>query len=184
MAADAVGRVALMSIHPEYADAILAGRKTVEFRKRPIGEDVTHIIVYATAPAGAVVGAFTVGGQDTTSPKQLWKTFSSAAGITRSKFLRYYAGRKQGTGIRVGEVFIAEEPLALAECLGVNHPPQSYQYVPVETARGALAQMVPAARASSASGAAYDRANCSNARSGTDRSGCLAGDAQAGAGRC
>ena len=75
MAADTVGRVALMSIHPEYANAILAGRKTVEFRKRPIGDDVTHVIVYATAPTGAVVGAFTVTGQDTTSLTRLWETF-------------------------------------------------------------------------------------------------------------
>lgn len=143
MAADAVGRVALMSIHPEYAEAILAGRKTVEFRKRPIGDDVTHVIVYATAPLGAVVGAFTVTGQDTTSPRRLWETFSRAAGITRVNFFQYYAGRRQGTGIRVGDVFVAEEPLPLAESLGVARPPQSYQYVPVETAREALDRMVP-----------------------------------------
>lgn len=144
MAADTVGRVALMSIHPEYANAILAGRKTVEFRKRPIGDDVTHVIVYATAPTGAVVGAFTVTGQDTTSLTRLWETFSRAAGITRSQFFAYYAGRRQGTGIRVGEVFVAEQPLPLAESLGLARPPQSYQYVPFETAQSALDQMVPA----------------------------------------
>lgn len=136
-----------MSIHPEYANAILSGDKTVEFRKRPISDDVTHVIVYATAPTAAVVGAFTVTGQDTTSPTRLWKRFSKAAGISRSKFFEYYSGRRQGTGIKVGDVLVAEEPLPLYESLGVARPPQSFQYLAGSAAQEALSQMVPASLA-------------------------------------
>lgn len=146
MGQDAVGRVALMSIHPEYAEAILAGEKRVEFRKRPMRADVTHVVVYATVPTGAVVGAFTVSGQQTSSPSRLWRKFSRCSGITRSKFLAYYAGRPQGTGIGVGEVFVTQRPLTLEESLGVSRPPQSYQYVPAAAARELLSQMVPAKR--------------------------------------
>ena len=39
-----------MSIHPVYANAILTGDKKVEFRKRRLAADVTHVLVYATAP--------------------------------------------------------------------------------------------------------------------------------------
>ena len=65
MAQAAPGRVALMSIHPRYAHAILEGRKTVEFRKRPLAEDVTHVVIYSTVPDRAVIGYFTVDGQET-----------------------------------------------------------------------------------------------------------------------
>lgn len=36
MATGTNGRIALMSIHPQYARAILDGTKEVEFRKRPL----------------------------------------------------------------------------------------------------------------------------------------------------
>ncbi|MBN9619395.1 MAG: ASCH domain-containing protein, partial [Actinobacteria bacterium] len=102
MGSPAVGRVALMSIHPEYADAILAGTKKVEFRKRPIADDVTHVIVYATAPVSAIVGAFTVENQATAAPSNLWRRFAKVGGITRHGFFSYFADRTQA--IRYGEI--------------------------------------------------------------------------------
>ena len=141
MGSPAVGRVALMSIHPRYADAILAGTKKVEFRKRPIGADVTHVVVYATAPVSAVVGAFTVTGQETHPPRKLWRLFERVAGISRSGFFDYYAEREHGTGIRVGEILVPDAPLSLLHDLGVAHPPQSYQYLADHTARPLLSGM-------------------------------------------
>lgn len=141
MGSPAVGRVALMSIHPEYADAIVAGTKKVEFRKRPIAGDVTHVLVYATAPVSAVVGAFTVTGQDTHEPRKLWRLFKKVAGISKSGFFAYYAEREHGTGIRVGEVLVPEAPLSLQDDLGVARPPQSYQYLADHTARPILSGM-------------------------------------------
>lgn len=143
MGAGKLGRVALMSIHPEFAEAILSGRKTVEFRKRPIGEDVTHVIVYATAPTAAVVGAFTVAGQATDDPRNLWRAYSEVAGISQDRFFAYFAGRPTGTGIHVGQVLISRSPLGLSEGLGVARPPQSYQYVDAETAQMVLSSMKP-----------------------------------------
>ncbi len=68
MASAAIGRVALFSIHPQYAEAILAGTKSVEFRRTPLADDVTHVVVYATAPTKMVVGIFEVdGGRGTQS---------------------------------------------------------------------------------------------------------------------
>ena len=52
----AAGRVAVMSIHPRYAEAILSGQKRVEFRKRRLAPDVTTVLVYATQPVGVLVG--------------------------------------------------------------------------------------------------------------------------------
>ena len=62
MARTAHPQVALLSIHPVYAQGIIDGRKTVEFRRRAFGKSVTHVVVYATAPVRKVVGAFTARG--------------------------------------------------------------------------------------------------------------------------
>lgn len=133
-----VGRVALMSIHPQYADRILDGTKRVEFRKRPVAADVTHVLVYATAPVSAVVGAFTVHDQHTASPQMLWRQFRQVAGISWSDFRDYYAGRSAGTGIAVGDVMHAPQPLCLRRDVGVQHPPQSFQYLRPDVAAGVL----------------------------------------------
>lgn len=143
MASQTVGRVALMSIHPVYANAILSGDKKVEFRKRPLAADITTVLVYATAPVGAVVGAFTVAGQDTSTPLSLWQRFAQVAGIPRLKFFDYYSSSALGTGIEVGSVFAPRQPLNLTASLGVRRPPQSFQYVTHETAQSALGAMLP-----------------------------------------
>jgi predicted transcriptional regulator len=134
VAARTVGRVALMSLHPEFAAAILSGEKTVEFRKRPIADDVTHVVIYVTKPVAAVVGIFRVGGQVTTSPDSLWRAFRSVAGISRGRFFDYFGSRLSGTGIKVDTVHAFDAQLPLAESVGVSHPPQSFQYLSAEQA--------------------------------------------------
>lgn len=136
-----VGRVVLMSIHPQYAQAILDGTKQVEFRKRPVADDVTHVLVYATAPVSAVIGAFTVTGQDVEHPKTLWRRFKKVAGISRDGFFAYYDGRVSGTGIRVGDRLAPAEPLPLADTFGVSRPPQSFQYLTGDPVRDVLSAM-------------------------------------------
>ncbi len=141
MDSTAFGRVVLMSIHPSYAEAILRGEKRVEFRKRPVAEDVTHVVVYATLPVGAIIGAFTVAGQETSTPNTLWQTFGEAAGIRHHKFMEYFRWRTKGTCIRVGDVFLASEHLKPSNVFGISRPPQSFQYVNVECAISLLARM-------------------------------------------
>ncbi|WP_199906914.1 hypothetical protein [Aeromicrobium chenweiae] len=132
-----------MSIHPQYAAGILDGTKRVEFRKRPIAVDVTHVVVYATAPVSAVVGAFTVVGQHTLPPRMLWQQFKEVAGIGRDDFMAYYSGRRAGTGIAVGGVFHAEAPIGLWEDLGIARPPQSFQYLASDIATQILEALSP-----------------------------------------
>lgn len=143
MGAPSIGRVALMSIHPKYADAIMTGKKRVEFRKRPIAADVTHVIVYATAPVSAVIGAFAVTGQVTSPPRSLWRRFRRVGGISRSRFFDYFAAHESGTGIGVGLVLVPPAPLSLVEDLGLRHPPQSFRYLDERSAATVLTSMVP-----------------------------------------
>lgn len=124
-----IGRVALISIHPEYAEAILSGEKRVEFRKKPIAQDVTHVVLYATKPVGAVVGVFSVEGQQTGSPDRLWDQFSDVAGIDKTRFEAYFSSHHVGAGIRIGNVYRTLRQLRLDEALGIERAPQSLQYL-------------------------------------------------------
>ena len=131
-----------MSIHPEYAQAILRGEKQVEFRKQRLAEDVSHVVVYATAPVSAVIGAFTVHSQETTAPSTLWAKFEPVAGISHEAFFSYFSDRTHGTGIRVGSVLAPPNPLSLNDDLGLARPPQSYQYLAETEASQLLSGMV------------------------------------------
>lgn len=130
MAQAAPGRVALMSIRPRYAHAILEGRKTVEFRKRPLADDVTHVVIYSTVPDRAVIGYFTVDGQETCTPESLWDEYRDQGVIGEGDFFNYYASRERATGIRVGTATRLSRTLSLVDDLGVARPPQSFQYLP------------------------------------------------------
>lgn len=119
-----------MSIRPRYAHAILEGRKTVEFRKRPLADDVTHVVIYSTVPDRAVIGYFTVDGQETCTPESLWDEYRDQGVIGEGDFFNYYASRERATGIRVGTATRLSRTLSLVDDLGVARPPQSFQYLP------------------------------------------------------
>jgi predicted transcriptional regulator len=132
-----------MAIRPEFAEQILAGTKRAEFRKRPIAPDVTDVVVYASAPVSAVIGAFTVARQETRHPRELWRLFAEVGGIRRARYAEYFEGRVLGTGIVVGDVRRLIEPMSL-QVIGLARPPQSFQYLPTPTARPLLERMTAA----------------------------------------
>ena len=128
MAEQSTGRVALMAIRPEFADQILEGVKRVEFRKRALAADVTQVVVYASAPISAIVGAFSVRSQTTKHPSALWASYSEVGGISRAAYAQYFEGCECGTAIEVGQVWRASSPIALGSA-GVGRAPQSFQYL-------------------------------------------------------
>lgn len=123
------GRVALMSIRPEFANAILAGEKAVEFRKRPVADDVSFVLIYATLPVGSLLGWCVVTGQSTASPKKLWDQFEGVSGISKDRFFDYYDQRNCGTGIMVSEPVRFNKPIPLTDLGDHLRPPQSFQYL-------------------------------------------------------
>ena len=54
--------IALLSIKPKFASLIFDGSKKFEYRKAIFKQNVTKVIVYATAPVSMVIGEFTVEG--------------------------------------------------------------------------------------------------------------------------
>lgn len=117
-----------MSIRPRWADAIMDGRKRVEFRRCRFSRPVSHVIVYATSPVRRVLGYFDVAEVTRAEPRVLWERFASMGEIERDAFDRYYEGAADGTAIHIGGVFALREPLDLREVLPAGVPPQSFCY--------------------------------------------------------
>lgn len=140
MGASAVGRHVVMSVHPQFAEAIMDGRKKVEFRKRRLADDVAVVWVYATAPVSRVIGYFEVGTIHTANPTDLWDRFSNVGCIDRAAFDRYYADSPTGAGISIRKAVRLQSPAHIADILPSGVPPQSYAYVGAP----ALAVTIPA----------------------------------------
>ena len=132
-------QVALLSIRPEYAEAILSGDKRVEFRRTRFARRVSFVVIYATQPIGKVVGWFEVDGIDACPPEELWDKFRDCAGIGEDAFLQYYAGSETGYAIRVRTAFRLQRSKTLEHVSGTAKPPQSFAYLPKDTAQRVLA---------------------------------------------
>ena len=129
MASRSAQRSALMSIRPQFANAILDGSKTVEFRKRALAEDVTRVVIYTTSPVQAVVGEFTVANQVIASPRALWRRYSRVAGIGRTDFFKYFEGTANAVGIVIESVVEYKTPRSLDDVEPGARPPQSFMYI-------------------------------------------------------
>jgi len=129
MASTASGRVALFSIRPSYVEEILAGRKRVEFRRRPLPDDVTHVVIYATAPVSQVVGAFEVEIVDSTTPSEAWQHYHQVGGIGQEAFDSYYEGTEKAHVICIRHAEAVERPFSLSEIDERLRAPQSFLYL-------------------------------------------------------
>lgn len=129
MVSTATGRVMLLPIHPQYAEAILAGTKTVEFRRRVVPDDVTDVVMYATAPMQRIVGAFEIARVVTATPAQAWHRFRNAGGIGQAAFDSYFAGAEQAFVIEIHNPRWFSSSFGLSDVDEDLRPPQSYQYL-------------------------------------------------------
>lgn len=127
-------RAALVSVHPQWAHALMDGRKGVEFRKAGVSPDIRIAIIYATSPVKQVVGWIEIEEVVFGSPRTLWRKFGSQGCIDRAQFMRYYAAAERGAAIVVKAAHPFTTPKPLGHIAGVVRPPQSFQYVPASVA--------------------------------------------------
>ena len=119
---------ALLSIKPEFADAIFRGEKRYEFRRSVFQRPVQVVVVYITSPICHVAGEFDVVEVISDTVEHLWFRTHAQAGIDRDRFLKYFAGCRKGYAIAIGNVRQYPNPLDLHTSFGVK-PPQSFVYV-------------------------------------------------------
>jgi predicted transcriptional regulator len=133
LAGEPDSRVALLAIHPRYAQAILAGDKRVEFRRASC-QRATHLALYATAPVQRIVALCWIVNVERSAPSALWLRHSAAGGISIEDFTRYFQATEVGTAIAIGHVAALSRPLALADLDPSLSPPQSLRYLSVAAA--------------------------------------------------
>lgn len=119
--------IILLSIHPEYAEKIFSGDKTIEFRKQNIPLVTRMVVVYSTAPISKIVGIFTVKSVIEATPTTLWNKFKSVGGIDRDPFFNYYKNKKNARGLVVESTFRVN-PNARQFFKRIK-PPQSFAYL-------------------------------------------------------
>ena len=126
--------VALLPIKPIYADAIVDGRKHIEFRKTRFRRRVTHVAIYASTPVQKIIGIFRIAGCEQAPPERLWERHQASGAISSADFETYYADLETGVAIHIADVLRLESPVPLqALCV---RAPQSFRYLTTsETAR-------------------------------------------------
>ena len=121
-------RTILLSVRPKWAELILAGRKTLEYRRRlPAGcyQHIHWAWLYETKPVGRIVARMTV---------RAWAgdVFDEQAGcLSRAEYDAYFRGAEFAYGIRIEWVDRLATPIAL-EDIGLSRAPQSWRYLPQE----------------------------------------------------
>lgn len=106
MNATASKRDILVSIRPPFADAIVAGRKTVELRRRFTdgAQPGSTVLIYSSSPTQAIVASAVISGISRLHLDTLWKRFGKAACVDRDFFYTYFSGLPNGYAIVLGNV--------------------------------------------------------------------------------
>ena len=119
----------LLSIKPCYVAEILAGRKTVEYRKRiPQDDTVSQVLVYSSYPVKRVVAEFTLGGFLYGTPEWLWEQTSKIGGISKDVFDQYFEDKDIAFAYQIENLQVFDQPRPLGE-YGIERGPQDYCYV-------------------------------------------------------
>lgn len=118
----------IISIRPNFAEAIFSGAKTTELRRRipqiPVG---TRLWIYATKPTGAVLGFARVDGVVSGSLEEIWVASVGQAGVSRAEFDDYFAGSEKGVALQLVDVQQGQ-PVSIANLKAIRprfHPPQT-----------------------------------------------------------
>jgi predicted transcriptional regulator len=131
----------LLSIHHTHAEAILAGRKTVELRRVPPKNVAGRmLIMYATLPRGAVVGHALIAEVITLSPDALWDLHGREAGVSKRIFSAYFEGVSAASALRLEAPREWPQAIDLHTLRTAYHldPPQSWRYVDPAVVRSLL----------------------------------------------
>lgn len=123
-------RAILLPIHPNWANLIYAGEKTVEVRRRfnPTAEGMV-VLFYETRPVGMVTGRAVITRiEAATVGDLLGEAMETHTRIPRPDLLKYANGVTQLTAIHLTDAKRFKQPLPLSD-LGVGIAPQNYRYI-------------------------------------------------------
>lgn len=119
---------ALLSIKPEFAEAIFSGKKKFEYRKNIFKKNVKKIRVYATKPVGKIIGEFLIDEILEDTPNNLWKSTYRNSGVKKEFYMQYFQGKKIGYAIKIKEYTRYDEPQCPYKINPKFVAPQSFMY--------------------------------------------------------
>jgi predicted transcriptional regulator len=126
-------KILLISIRPQWVCKILAGRKTIELRRRPprLSQPVPALI-YETSPVCRLRATCLMGPVSSHPPDTLWGQVGHRSCVSMQEYDAYFAGQKQAHGIEISCVREMPSRLTL-EWLRRQAdfvPPQSWAWAP------------------------------------------------------
>lgn len=121
----------LMSLRPEFAESILQGRKTIEFRRRFSKKyEGATIVFYISHPVKQFMFTATIAKVDHRQTEFLWNDYHEEGGISQSYFDQYFSGTTYGYAIRLSNVTKIPNQIELEQAKEISpkfRPPQSFQ---------------------------------------------------------
>lgn len=124
-------RSVLLSIRPQYARAIIEGRKSVEVRRQSVrAEPGARLVLYATSPLQAIVATASLGSTVRCTAQEAWRYHGDALALDRQELDDYLQGGI-GSFMTLGDIRELPCPLSLDDLRRDQdfRPPRSYRFV-------------------------------------------------------
>lgn len=122
----------LLSIRPHHAADILDGLKTVEFRRaKPVIEPGQAVLLYASSPVCAVVGACRIESFEIGAAASIRAKHLTDAAISRSAFDHYFEGARQAVALHLAGAVTIQDPIPLTRLRRsrATTPVQSWRFM-------------------------------------------------------
>lgn len=124
-----MGNRILMSIKPEFAYAIVDGRKFYEYRRVVPRELLSTAVIYASSPVQRFIGEFDVDTIVTGSLEDVWSRTRHSGGIMRDYYDQYFAGKTEAHAIHVLRAKQYRLHVDPNDIIPNFRPPQSFSYL-------------------------------------------------------
>ncbi|MDY0387165.1 MAG: GNAT family N-acetyltransferase [Methanolobus sp.] len=121
----------LLSIKPKFANKILEGEKTYEFRKTKFNpkKNINKIYIYSSSPIKRIVGSFRIEKVFEDTPSNLWDSFNEFGSIGKQDFFEYYKQKDTGVAFKIKDLEVFENHIDPNEIFENFVAPQSYRYL-------------------------------------------------------
>jgi predicted transcriptional regulator len=95
----------LLSLQPQWSEAILAGAKTVELRRTRSGcEPGTPVVIYTSHPVKRIEGRCWIAQVISGTPDEVWPQVQGRCGDTREQYDDYYRGATRAFALVLSDV--------------------------------------------------------------------------------
>lgn len=119
----------ILSIKPKYANAIIEGTKSVEFRKTTFKRSgINKVYIYSSHPEKKIIGYFYIEDIFIEHPEKLWEQYGSEGAIKQKDFFDYYKNKKVGYCIKIKKAEKLKKPLDPKTLIQNFTAPQSFVY--------------------------------------------------------